>query len=139
MRCANEQLFLSEVLELETLPEGTQQTIAELIKAFADHEPPLSSLGAALLVDTETTQRLVRMGRVAVPKLIEALNGENPKIAMYSAYCLGQIGDRSALPALRQMKERYMAHEPKREFDFSVISAISQAEEKLLRLDQSVD
>lgn len=107
--------------------------IATLIRSFSGHEPPFSSLGTAFLVDTQTTQRLVEFGAKAVPQLLEGLNAHDPKTAMYSAYCLGQIGDRMVLPALRQARERYMAHEPKHEYDFTVISAIAQAEEALNR------
>lgn len=114
-----------------TSDEVNQKKIKELISSFADHEPPFTSLGTPFLADTEATQDLVQMGQAAVPELIKGLSSDNPKTVMYAAYCLGQIGDRSALPALRQGKERYMAHEPKREYDFGVISAIDQAEEKL--------
>lgn len=105
--------------------------VKKLISSFAEHEPPLWNHGVPFLVDTLATQTLVQMGQEAVPGLIEGLDSENPKIAMYAAYCLGQIGDGSALPALRQARERYLAQEPKREYDFGVISAMDQAEEKL--------
>lgn len=111
--------------------EVNQERIKELISSFADHEPPFTSLGTPLLADTEATQTLVKMGQAAVPELIEGLRAENPKIAMYVAYCLGQIGDRSALPALQQTREGYLAKEPKGEYDFGVVSVINQAEEQL--------
>ncbi len=107
--------------------------IAALIRSFSDHEPPFSSLGTAFFVDTETTRRLVEFGAKAVSQLIEGLNAPDPKVAIYCAYCLRQIGDRAALPALREARERYLAHEPKGEYDFSVISAIGQSEEALNR------
>jgi HEAT repeat protein len=108
-----------------------QEKIKKLISSFADHEPPFTSLGTPLLADTGATRGLVEMGQAAVPELIEGLSSDNPKIAMYAAYCLGQIGDQSALPALRRGKETYMAHEAKAQYDFGVISAMAQAEEKL--------
>ena len=103
----------------------------ELIASFAEHEPPFSSLGMPFLVDTEATDALVRRRDAAVPALEAALEDDNPKIVMYAAYCLGLIGDRSVLPALRRARARNEAREPKQSEDYAVIGAVSQAEERL--------
>ncbi|SRR6266487_4845061 len=117
---------------MESSHEAKQEVIEKMINSFADHEPPFSSLGTPFLVDTEAIQTLVQMGEAAVPALVKALDTDNPKIVMYAAYCLGLIKDRSALQALQRAKQRLMASEPKREYDFGAISAISQAENNLL-------
>jgi HEAT repeat protein len=105
--------------------------IKRLIAALADQEPPFSSLGTPFLVDTEVTDALVRRGKAAVPALTDALEHGEPKIAMYAAYCLGQIGDPATLPALAAARDKYLAREPKAEYDFGVVSAASRAIEQL--------
>jgi hypothetical protein len=107
------------------------ENIKGLISSFAHHEPPFTSLGTPFLVDTETTQALVKIGKPALPALIEALDSQDPKIVMYAAYCIGQIGYSYVLPELRRTKHRFIAKEPKVEYDFGVISAINQAEDKM--------
>lgn len=111
-------------------PELNRETIKKLICSFADYEPLFASLGTPFLVDTQATEALVQMGITAVPALLKALDAENSKIVMYAAYCLGQIGDRSVLQKLQQTKEKFRVKEPKNEYDFAVIGAINQAEEK---------
>lgn len=114
-------------------PDQTNhESIERLINSFADHEPPFFSLGTPFLVDTETTQALVRMGAAAIPALTRALKADNAKIAAYAAYCLGQMGDSSVLVALEQAREKYLTKEPKREYDYGVISAANRAIESLL-------
>ncbi|HSL00270.1 MAG TPA: HEAT repeat domain-containing protein [Rubrobacteraceae bacterium] len=108
-----------------------RRSIDQLIASFAEHEPPFSSLGTPFLVDTEETEALVRKGEAAVPALETALEDDDPSIVMYAAYCLGFIGDRSALPALRRTRARHEARAPMQAEDYAVISAISQAEERL--------
>ena len=108
-----------------------QRSIEELIASFAEHEPPFSSLGMPFLVDTEATDALVRMGDAAVPSLEAALEDDDPKITMYSAYCLGLIGNPSVLPALGRTLARYEAREPKQSQDYAVIGAVNRAEERL--------
>ncbi len=110
---------------------GAQRSIDQLIASFAEHEPPLSSLGTPFLVDTEATEALVRMGDVAAPALEAALEDDNPKTVMYAAYCLDLIGVPSVLPALRRTRARYEAREPKQAEDYAVIGAVNQAEERL--------
>lgn len=110
---------------------GEQPSIDELIASFAWREPPFSSLGMPFLADTEATDAIVRMGEAAVPALEAALGDDDPKIAMYAAYCLGLIGNPSVLPALGRTRVRYEAREPKRSEDYAVIGAVSQAEERL--------
>ena len=107
--------------------QAPDQHIEQFISSFAEHQPPFSSLGTPFLVDTEATNALVAIGTAAVPALTAALAANNPKIAMYAAYCLGHIGDTSVLPALRQIVDHYAAKEPKEEYDFAVISAANQA------------
>lgn len=104
----------------------------ELIASFAEHEPPFSSLGTPFLVDTEATDALVRKGAAAVPALEAALEDDDPKIVMYAAYCLGLIGDRPVLPALRRTRARYEARAPKQSEDYAVIGAVKRAEERLV-------
>lgn len=110
---------------------GAQRSIDQLIASFAEHQPSFSSLGTPFLVDTEATEKLVRMGDAAVPALEAALEHDNPKIVKYAAYCLGLIGIPSVLPALRRTRARYEASEPKRAEDYAVIGAVNQAEERL--------
>jgi len=105
--------------------------IKRLIESLAQHQPPFSSLGTPFLADTAATEALVSMGSTAVPALLEALASDNPKPAMYAAYCLGLIGDRTALPALRRTDGYYMAKEPKEEYDYGAISAVRRAVECL--------
>jgi HEAT repeat protein len=102
-----------------------------LIASFASLEPPASSLGAPILADTKETNAVVAMGAAAVPALTTALAGDDPKVAMYAAYCLGQIADEAALPELRRTRARYAAHEPKGEHDFAVLAALNRAEQQL--------
>ncbi|MCX7114206.1 MAG: hypothetical protein NTX45_29880 [Proteobacteria bacterium] len=83
-------------------------------------------------MDTETTDALIRMGAGVVPKLEAALVSDDPKIVMYVAYCLGLIGDDTALPTLQHTRAKYIDREPKQQYDFAVISAINKAEERLL-------
>ncbi len=111
--------------------EPDPETIKQLIDSFAEQEPPLWMQGTPLLADTEATESLVRMGRAAVPALVNALDAQNPKIVMYAAFCLGLIGDRSALPALERTKGKYVALEPKGEYSFGVISAVNRALDNL--------
>ncbi len=111
--------------------EPDPERIKRLIDSFADQEPPLWMQGTPLLADTEATESLVRMGRTAVPALVNALDAQNPKIVMYAAFCLGLIGDRAALPALERTKGTYAASEPKGEYSFGVISAVNRALENL--------
>lgn len=108
-----------------------QDYIDKLIASFIQHEPPFSSLGTPFLVDTETTEALVRFGRAAIPALEAALESGNPKIVMYAAYCLGQIGDQTVLPSLQSVEERYANKEPKEKYDYSVLSAVGRAIERL--------
>lgn len=116
--------------------EGTpylsdQETIKKLILSFADHEPVVGNLGTPFPVDSEATRALVQMGSDAVPELVKSLDSENPKIILYAAYCLGQTGDSSVLSALRQTMESYSSKEPKREFDFAIVSTASRAIDSL--------
>jgi HEAT repeat protein len=117
------------------MPERPAQprrtAIKRLIDSLAGQEPPFSSLGTPFLVDTEVTEALVRRGKAAVPALTEALEHGEAKTAMYAAYCLGQIGDPAALPALEATRDRYLAKEPKAEYDFGVVSAANRAIEQL--------
>jgi hypothetical protein len=103
----------------------------ELIASFAEHEPPVSSMGTPFLVDTEATEVLVRKGEAAVPALEAALEDDDPRIVMYAAYCLGLIGDRSVLPALGRTRARFETCDPKRSEDYAVIGAVNQAEQRL--------
>jgi HEAT repeat protein len=43
---------------------------------------------------------LGKMGKQAVPALIDALNSEHIEARRYAAYALGRIGDSTAVPAL---------------------------------------
>jgi HEAT repeat protein len=106
------------------------EAIRRLIGALAAQQPAFSSLGTPFLVDTETTSALVALGAAAVPALTTAL-GADATTAMYAAYCLGQIGDRSALPALTQMRDSYAAKDPKAGDDYGALSAARRAIELL--------
>ncbi|HEX9990088.1 MAG TPA: hypothetical protein VGE45_16645 [Chloroflexia bacterium] len=112
-------------------PKNRRNSIKRLIESLADQEPPFSSLGTPFLVDNEVTEVLVGMGQAAVPALVEALRGRQPKVAMYAAYCLGQMGDLSIVPALLATREKYLMKEPKEEYDFGVMSAVDRAIERL--------
>ena len=114
-----------------------KEKIERLIRSFADHEPVFGNLGTAFPIDSEATEALVQMGSRAVPALVKSLDSENPKIILYAAYCLGQIGDPSALTALRQTAERHSSKEPKGEFDFAVVSAASRAIDSLSESSKS--
>jgi HEAT repeat protein len=116
--------------------ETDQETIKRLIDSFAGQEPPLWMQGTPLLADTEATESLVRMGHTAVPALVNALDAQNPKIVMYAAFCLGLIGDRSALAALERTKGEYAAIEPKGQYGFGVISTVNRALDNLLAREQ---
>ena len=48
---------------------------------------------------------LTVQGEVAMDQLLEALGAQDPKIRSSSSWCLGRIGDRRAIPALRQRAE----------------------------------
>jgi HEAT repeat protein len=116
-------------VSLERRPE--KEEIEKWIEALVDLEPPFTSLGAPFLVDTEATQALVEMGEIAVPALVDALGNENSKVVMYAAYCLGLIGDPSVVPQLRRIQENFASREPRSEYDFGVIGAAKQAEQRL--------
>ncbi len=103
----------------------------ELVASFAEQEPPASSLGTPFLADTEATQALVQMGQAAIPALREALGSDNPKIVLYAAYTLGQMGDASVLPDLQAVRDARAAKEPKEAFDYGIVSVASKAIENL--------
>jgi len=112
--------------------QGDQQNkIGRLIDSLADQEPLFFSLGTPIVTDNEVTDDLIAWGKAAIPALTAALEHGEPKIAMYAAYCLGQIGDSAALPALEATREKYLAKEPKAEYDFGVVSASNRAIEQL--------
>jgi HEAT repeat protein len=113
------------------MSKSTQIEIEELIRLLNDQEPPFSSLGTPFLVDNEVTGALVKIGARGVPTFIKALQNKQPKIIMYVAYCLGQIGDSSAVSALHKTRQKYLTKEPKEELDFGVVSACTQAIERL--------
>jgi HEAT repeat protein len=114
-----------------------QEKIEKLIRSFADHEPVVGNLGTAFPIDSEATETLVRMGQPAIPTLVKSLDSENPKIVLYAVYCLGQMGDSSVLPALKQTVERHSSKEPKEEFDFAIISTASRAIDSLSESSKS--
>jgi HEAT repeat protein len=114
-----------------TNESGSQRSMEELIASLAQIEPPFSSLGTPFFVDTEQTREIVHHGVAAVPALQAALGSADPTIVMYAAYCLGLIGERSALPSLLNTRTHYQTREPKQENDFAVISAVKQAEDRL--------
>jgi HEAT repeat protein len=107
-----------------------EASLPSLIGLLAHIEPPFSSLGVAFLVDTDVTSELVRRGAEAGPALTAALSSPNTRTVAYAAYCLGQIGDPAALPPLRQARRR-LESAPPVEHDFTAISAVAQAEERL--------
>lgn len=45
---------------------------------------------------------LGKMGKQAVPALIDALNSEQIEVRRYASYALGRIGDSTAVPALKK-------------------------------------
>jgi HEAT repeat protein len=105
---------------------------SRLIQTLAEEEPAFFSLGTPVLVDGDATRALVADGRDAVPQLIRALEADDPKVAMYAAYCLGQIGDPSAAPHLRSLSSRYAAKEPASEYDTGVASVATAAADRLV-------
>jgi hypothetical protein len=107
-----------------------QPEIDRLINELGQAEPAFSSLGAPMLADTPVTERLVKVGPPAVPSLVAALDRE-PKVAAYAAKCLGEIGDRSALPALQRTQARYSSKESKVPYDMAVVASTSLAVERL--------
>ena len=103
-------------------------TINALIKKLGDQEPGFYSLGTPFLTDTKITRKLVDMGKIALPHLINALGSENDKIVMYTIYCLGQIGDKSILPFLKETKKKYLTKKNRGEYYFGVLSVINKVE-----------
>jgi HEAT repeat protein len=108
-----------------------ENKVQALISQLAQAEPAFHSLGTPVVADTDATRALVRIGRPAVPLLIAALDAPDAKMAMYAAYCLGQIQDSSAISALAGTKSRFEGKEPKGPYDFGVISAVNRALEQL--------
>jgi len=76
------------------------------IGALADPAPVLGALLALLSGGPSVGSReasasaLVRVGRPAVPPLVERLGAEEADLRQASAWVLGQIGDRRTVPAL---------------------------------------
>lgn len=110
----------------------TEEERSRLIEALAEEEPAFFSLGTPVLADGDVTRALVADGQAAVPQLVRALEGDDSKIAMFAAYCLGQIGDRSAVPHLLSLRSRYTAKEPTSEFDLGAVSAATAALDRLV-------
>ncbi|HET7328225.1 MAG TPA: hypothetical protein VFJ14_13175 [Nocardioidaceae bacterium] len=109
---------------------------ARLVARLAEETPPFSSLGTPMPADTELTDALVRRGPSAVPALLDGLATGNTTIAMYSAYCLGLIGDATCIPALLAASERYRTRERHEQSDYGVVGA---AEEAVRRLSAAGD
>jgi HEAT repeat protein len=107
-----------------------ESLIKKLIGSFED-APFVSSLGTLSSIDTEAVSALVKMGKKVVPELLVAIQAENPRTVIYAVYCLGQLGDTSVLPQLKQVEKSYLAKAPKGEFDFSVAIAAKHAIERL--------
>ncbi len=91
----------------------------------------MHSLGTPLLADTPTTDALVGCGSQALGILEVALSDGEPRVAMYAAYCLGRIGDPRAVATLSAVLTRYKQKVPRQPFDFGVISAATQAIQRL--------
>ncbi len=107
-----------------------EASVKRLIDSF-ENAPLVGSLGTLSPIDIEATQSLVKMGKDAVPELAAALGADKPTIVIYAAYCLGQIGETSVLPRLKQVQDVYSAKEPKGAFDFSVANTARRAIESL--------
>lgn len=54
---------------------------------------------------------LTTIGKPAVPALIEVLKNADPYTRTFAAYLLGEIGDAKALPALREIAQKYPVKE----------------------------
>jgi hypothetical protein len=122
-------------VKIGSLATLVDEDILRLVQSFALDEPPVISLGTPLVTDTERTSALVAKGSAAVPALVQGLASEDAKVVMYSAYCLGLIGDRKSIGRLNDIRSMYLAKEPKGPYDYGVVSAANAA---LARLEDSV-
>ena len=108
-----------------------QSDIRQLISDFTHFSPSIFELGTPIVSGTEATRKVIQFKSAAVSLLLESLKSQNPKIVMYSAYCLGEIGDLSALQALGQTCEKFMNKKRKTVGDYAIISATVLALDKL--------
>jgi hypothetical protein len=108
-----------------------QSYIRQLISYFTNSSPSIFELGTPIVSGTEATRKVIQFKSAAVPLLLESLKSQNQKIVMYSAYCLGEIGDWSALQAIEQTYEKFMNKKRKTADDYAIISATVLALDKL--------
>ena len=100
---------------------------AALVDALEDLESPASELGTPVLAQSRDLDELVALGPTAVPQLLSRLEDQPAKIVAYLVSGLNRIGDRRALGALRDLRSRYEALEPKDKWELAVIGQCNLA------------
>lgn len=99
----------------------------------APHAPTEAALRSLRQAESDSARRkaeeaLVRIGKDAVPRMIEALENPSSEVRLSVVRALGEIGDMSAVHALRQVEEKG-AH---REEGADVAAAAREAIRKIL-------
>ena len=125
-----------------------------LIKLGLEEEPPQleGSLGGSIMrmledrsmKEDEVSRALIALGTPAIPRLIEALNDEDPFVPEYAAYALGRIGDPAAVGGLLAALHTRPVDVLERQLNTELIVALGRiggprATEKLILLLQSED
>ena len=105
--------------------------VRKLILNCESEEPVFSSLGTPYIGENRTTRKIIAMGSSVVPQLSELLSTSSSKVAACIAYCLGRIGDKSAINELEKTLKTYEEKNQKSAFEYSFIDNATRAIELL--------
>jgi HEAT repeat protein len=102
-------------------PRKTAEKIRRLIAACEQEEPPFSSLGTPYVGLNKAAQEIIDLGSAAIAPLLALLPSALPHSAASIAFCLGQLGDRKAIPLLKETLNQYEAKQEKGPYDYAFI------------------
>lgn len=101
--------------------QKTTRIVRDLIARGELEEAPFTSLGTPYVGLDAFTREIIHLGNAAVEPLIELLPKVSARGAASAAYCLGKLGEPSAIPVLKETLAQYEAKPVKTPDDYAFI------------------
>jgi hypothetical protein len=124
--------FWSAVAEARVVSD---RELAELAAALFDQleefPPEAMELGTLRLTPNPVTGRLITLGDLGLPTVLERLAAGSPVQRPYAAFASGEIGNRRAIPVLRRVRAEVTAKRSPEVLDFTLLGEIADALRKL--------
>jgi hypothetical protein len=119
---------------MNRMPDPIERTINLVLDRLQDLEPTEYDLGTPQLEIVEDIDKIIALGRRALPYLLVQAERRQAKAVAYIVLILGKIGIVEAIEPVRAIRAQYQALDNKDPWDYAVIG---QANVALALLDNA--